>query len=105
MPTWDEKLIFNERYKHIITENIVILFELVDFTGNTRLSIAPHDWHRLAWAFIRPVGTNGATNTGKKIRLQLYKPGRKSKSFHKKQPMVHLQYICKTILIVFINLR
>jgi len=47
-----------------------------------------NDWHRIAWAFIRPIGSNGITNTGKKIRLQLYKPGPKPKSFHKSHPTV-----------------
>lgn len=96
IPNWNDKIVFNEKYKHIITESSVILFELVDFTGSTQPPVTSNDWHRLAWAFIRPVRSNGVTNTGKQMRLQLYKPGRRSKSFHKNQPMV-LTVICKTI--------
>jgi len=81
-------MVFNEQYKHIIKENTVILFELVDFAGSIRPSVPMHDWHRIAWAFLKPIGSNGNTNTGKQIRLQLYKPGTKPKSFHKNQPMV-----------------
>lgn len=49
------------------------------------------DWHRIAWAFIKPIGSNGNTNTGKQIRLQLYKPGSKLKNFNDaNQPMVSI---------------
>jgi len=34
IPNWDEKLVYTEQFKHIITENTVILFEIVDFTGS-----------------------------------------------------------------------
>lgn len=81
-------MVFNEQYKHIITENTLLLFELVDFTGSIRPPVTVNDWHRIAWAFVRPIGSNGITNTGKRIRLQLYKPGSKSKSLHKNQPVV-----------------
>lgn len=87
IPNWNEKLVINEQFKHIITESTVILFELIDYTGHHRPSLAVNDWHRIAWAFIRPVGSNGITNTGKQIRLQLYKPGPKSK-LEKNQPIV-----------------
>jgi hypothetical protein len=33
-------------------------------------------WHHIAWAFLKPVGANGALNTEKQVRLQLYKPQR-----------------------------
>lgn len=81
-------MVFNEQYKHIITENTLILFEIVDFTGSIQPPVTVNNWHRIAWAFVRPIGSNGITNTGKQIRLQLYKPGTKPKSFHKNQPPV-----------------
>nr|CAD7394411.1 unnamed protein product [Timema cristinae] len=31
-------------------------------------------WHKIAWAFLKPVGKNGVLNTEHKVRLQLYKP-------------------------------
>ncbi|XP_025421008.1 jouberin-like isoform X2 [Sipha flava] len=88
IPNWDEKIIFTEQYEHIITENTVILFEIVDFSGNIHPPIAVNDWHRIAWAFIKPIGSNGIANTGKQIRIQLYKPGPKLKVFHKNQPLI-----------------
>lgn len=81
-------MVFTEQYKHIITENTVILFELVDFSGSTQPPVTVNDWHRIAWAFIKPIGSNGVANTGKQIRIQLYKPGPKLKFFHKNQPLV-----------------
>lgn len=88
IPSWNETIVFNEQYNHIITKNTVILFELVDFTESIRPPVTVNDWHRIAWAFIKPIGSNGITNTGKQIRVQLYKPGSKQKLFHKNQPMV-----------------
>ncbi|CAI6342730.1 unnamed protein product [Macrosiphum euphorbiae] len=97
IPIWDEKLVYTENFKHIITENTVILFEIVDFTGSIRPLVTMNDWHRIAWAFIRPIGSNGITNTGKQIRLQLYKPGPKPKSFHKSHPTA-MHWFIKGIL-------
>lgn len=88
IPHWDEIILFNEKYEHIITENTVMLFELVDFMGSIRPSISEDNWHRIAWAFVKPIGSNGITNTGKQIRLQLYKPGINPKSSHKNLPVV-----------------
>jgi jouberin len=93
IPNWDEKVVYNEQFKHIITENTVILFEIVDFTGGIRPLVSMNNWHRIAWAFIRPIGSNGITNIGKQIRLQLYKPGPKPKSFHKNHPIVVIHKI------------
>lgn len=81
-------MVFTEQYQHIITENTVILFELVDFFGSIQPPVTENDWHRIAWAFIKPIGSNGVANTGKQIRIQLYKPGPKLKFFHKNQPLV-----------------
>lgn len=75
----------------------MILFELVDFTGNIPPSISANNWHRIAWAFIKPIGSNGIHNTGKQIRLQLYKPGTKLKSFHKNQPMASKNHLYNII--------
>lgn len=90
IPNWNEKIVINdEQYEHIITENTIILFELIDYTGNLRALTTLNDRYTIAWAFIRPVGSNGITNTGKQIRLQLYKPGPKLK-LEKNQPMVRI---------------
>lgn len=31
-------------------------------------------WHKVAWAFLKPFGTNGTTHVNRKLRLQLYRP-------------------------------
>lgn len=31
-------------------------------------------WHKVAWAFLKPISNNGQLNTDQKLRLQLYKP-------------------------------
>lgn len=71
----------------------------MDFIGSFRPSVTSNDWHKIAWAFIKPIGSNGISNTGKKIRLQLYKPGTKSKHINKNQPMVTIIIISKMEII------
>lgn len=39
----------------------------------------PIGWYKIAWAFLRLVSKDGSLNTGKRVRLQLYKPGNYSK--------------------------
>ncbi|XP_014250889.1 jouberin isoform X2 [Cimex lectularius] len=66
MPRWDEDLVWMEPISHIASTSTLMLFEL--FSNDSS--------DMIAWAFLRPVGVNGATNVGKKLRLQLYKPSR-----------------------------
>jgi hypothetical protein len=46
----------------------------------TFISGSEGGWHHIAWAFLKPVAANGALNTEKQVRLQLYKPQRMRKS-------------------------
>ncbi|XP_050421329.1 jouberin-like [Adelges cooleyi] len=88
LPGWNERISVDEPYVNVITEKTTIFFELVDFVGSNRPPLMSNDWYRIAWAFVKPVGSNGTKNTGKPLRLQLYKPGRAPKSVHKNRPMV-----------------
>ncbi|RWS05523.1 jouberin-like protein, partial [Dinothrombium tinctorium] len=81
-PIWEELLVYNEDYSHFIKEDILIFFEILDFVGFTseidfKNSVQKKNapWcYRVAWAFLRPVSTDGHLNTNIKLRLQLFKP-------------------------------
>ena len=82
---WKEMLTFNEVITHFTeNENVIIFFELVDFVSMginsrrcTNALLEHRPWHRIAWAFLRPMGKSCRSNLGQKIRLQLYKYKRK----------------------------
>lgn len=69
IPQWEETLIFNEDFNYIIDQqnNVIIFFEIVDFLTD--------GWYKIAWAFLKPQSKDGFLNVGKRVRLQLYKPG------------------------------
>nr|XP_006825179.1 PREDICTED: jouberin-like [Saccoglossus kowalevskii] len=83
IPAWEELLLFNENYSYFIQlkedyPKVIVFFELLDFIS---MNAATYNnvrndggWHRVAWAFLKIVGSHGAPNTGKKIRLQLFYP-------------------------------
>nr|XP_054754386.1 jouberin-like [Lytechinus pictus] len=84
-PCWEDQIIFNESYQYLIQERddcpkIIIFFEILDFVSMNIASTRPRllkgqgTWHRIAWAFLKLVGSNGAPNTEKKVRLQLFYP-------------------------------
>ncbi|XP_030836155.1 jouberin isoform X2 [Strongylocentrotus purpuratus] len=84
-PSWEDQIIFNESYQYLIQNrddcpSIILLFEILDFVSMTTASSRPRlfkgqgTWHRIAWAFLKLVGANGAPNTEKKVRLQLFHP-------------------------------
>ncbi|XP_077991283.1 jouberin-like [Glandiceps talaboti] len=85
IPAWEELLLFNENYLYFIQSHesypkIILFFELLDFVSMNAVSLnynnARNDggWHRIAWAFLKMVGSHGAPNTEKKTRLQLFHP-------------------------------
>ncbi|KAI4471341.1 jouberin [Holotrichia oblita] len=53
-------------------ENLTYILPVI--TQNFNLQ-EKRGWHRIAWAFLKINAANGTTNTGTKLRLQLYKPG------------------------------
>ncbi|XP_075225297.1 jouberin-like [Lycorma delicatula] len=96
VPSWEEVLVFNENMSHVIKQDTVIFFEVVDFVNLTlggmryqRLG-SEGGWHHVAWAFVKLVAANGELNTEKKLRLQLYKP--KNKIITSRKPTVPLVY-------------
>ncbi|XP_072046186.1 jouberin-like [Amphiura filiformis] len=85
IPSWEEQLLYNESYLYLTRKQesypqIIMFFELLDFVSmshaNTKAIKAERQggWHRIAWAFLRVTGSNGALNTEKKVRLQLFYP-------------------------------
>lgn len=59
---------------------MIIFFEIVDFlTLSEAKKNESVGWKKIAWAFLKPLSKDGFLNTGKRVRLQLYKPGNYSK--------------------------
>ena len=72
---WDEEFIFNEFAHHILSPNVVILFEILECNSsliqqNSKL-LNNELLYPVAWAFLRPLGT--AHIHMARSRLQLYK--------------------------------
>ncbi|GJQ71199.1 hypothetical protein Trydic_g1096 [Trypoxylus dichotomus] len=85
-PEWEESIIINEDFKYITNPEtkVILFFELLDFVGFSEAalqsSVYSRGWHRIAWAFLKINAADGTTNTRKKLRLQLYKPGKDKSS-------------------------
>jgi jouberin len=71
-PIWQDCIMLNESYLNVITPNVVVLFEIVDFVTHLKKNPNGGPWHRVAWAFLKLVGNTGNSNTEKDLRLQLY---------------------------------
>ncbi|KAJ8687887.1 hypothetical protein QAD02_023682 [Eretmocerus hayati] len=85
MPVWEQQLVFEMNFERLLSEGsspVVLLFEMVDLLGANdpafRVAQATKDdcWWKVAWAFLRPVGSGGAHHVNKRLRLQLYRPQR-----------------------------
>lgn len=78
IPQWEEKILLNEDHNYLFKENVIIFFEIMDFPSTSLINVPKFDkksfkgWHRIAFAFLKIIGKNGAENFNKKIRLQLY---------------------------------
>ncbi len=73
-PVWEEELILNEDYLHIMSPYTLVTFEILDFMTSKRMLMGPTDgWYKACWAFLKPIGADGTINTEQKVRLQLYK--------------------------------
>ncbi|XP_043119224.1 jouberin isoform X1 [Puntigrus tetrazona] len=83
VPEWEEQIIFNERFGYFLQEDdesprVILFFEILDFISmeeaRTNVSVDRHDrgFRKIAWAFLKLVGTNGVLNVDTKLRLQLY---------------------------------
>lgn len=83
IPKWEEILVFNEPFSRFTRSkpNCLLMFEIIDAARSVDSSRPQHQytsqdtkltWNRIAWGFLKLLGTNKILNTEKKIRLQLY---------------------------------
>ncbi|KYN14062.1 Jouberin [Trachymyrmex cornetzi] len=99
IPVWEEELIFEHNFDAIMRredgEQVVILFEIIELLNFADASISYDKigsegcWNKIAWAFLKPVGTNNILHTDKKVRLQLYKPRRSFKKYGRRKCEVY----------------
>ncbi|KAL0103403.1 hypothetical protein PUN28_017579 [Cardiocondyla obscurior] len=99
IPVWEEELIFEHDFDEIIkreeSEQVVILFEVIELLSFADASMSYDKignegcWNKIAWAFLKPIGINETFHTGKKVRLQLYKPRRNFKRYGKQKCEVY----------------
>ncbi|RXN18085.1 jouberin isoform X1 [Labeo rohita] len=90
VPEWEEQIIFNERFGYFLQDDdesphVMLFFEILDFISmeeaRTNVSVDRHErgFRKIAWAFLKLVGTNGVLNVNTKLRLQLYCPPPRAK--------------------------
>lgn len=70
-PIWNDKIIVNEEYLHIVSRDIIVIFEILDFVTVVKKSKDP--WHRVCWGFLKLVSEDGKANTENQARLQMFK--------------------------------
>lgn len=96
-PIWEEELIFEHDFDDILRtedEQVLIFFEIIDLLSFSEASLNYNHygsegcWHRIAWAFLRPVGSVGL-HINKKVRLQLFRPRKSIKKLERKQCEVY----------------
>ncbi|MBN3324302.1 AHI1 protein, partial [Atractosteus spatula] len=91
MPEWEEQIVFNERFGYFLQENeespkVILFFEVLDFMSmdeaRASFEVDRHErgFRKIAWAFLKLVGTNGVLNVDGKLRLQLYCPPPRGKT-------------------------
>jgi jouberin len=70
-PFWNQKIVLNEKYFHIVDPNVIIFFEILDFVNNLKaLRRYPDGWNRIAWAFLKPIGSDGKPTTNHEVILE-----------------------------------
>ncbi|KAK2826549.1 hypothetical protein Q5P01_020763 [Channa striata] len=85
IPEWEEQIIFNERFGYFVQEKdesprVILFFEILDFItmeeARANVGADKHErgFRKIAWAFLKLVGTNGVLNIDCKLRLQLFCP-------------------------------
>ncbi|KAM7376200.1 hypothetical protein PAMP_005943 [Pampus punctatissimus] len=90
IPEWQEQIIFNERFGHFVQQNdesprVILFFEILDFItmeeARANVDVDKHErgFRKIAWAFLKLVGTNGVLNIDSKLRLQLFCPPPRAK--------------------------
>ncbi|XP_011861512.1 PREDICTED: jouberin-like, partial [Vollenhovia emeryi] len=99
IPVWEEELIFEHNFDAIMRreddKQAVILFEVMELLSFADASLSYDKigsegcWNKIAWAFLKPVGINNTFHTGKKVRLQLYKPKQSLKKYGRQKCEVY----------------
>ncbi|KAM6912221.1 jouberin [Xenentodon cancila] len=85
IPEWQEQIIFNQRFSYFVQQEdespkVILFFEILDFMtmeearANTDVDKQERGFRKIAWAFLKVVGTNGVLNIDSKLRLQLFCP-------------------------------
>ncbi|XP_056283031.1 jouberin isoform X2 [Pseudoliparis swirei] len=90
IPEWQEQIIFNERFGYFVEQKaesprVILLFEILDFItmeeARANVNVDKHErgFRKIAWAFLKLVGTNSVLNIDSKLRLQLFCPPPRAK--------------------------
>ncbi|XP_034531432.1 jouberin isoform X2 [Notolabrus celidotus] len=90
IPEWHEQIIFNERFGYFVQQKdesprVILFFEILDFItmeeARVNVDVDKHErgFRKIAWAFLKMVGTNGVLNIDRKLRLQLFCPPPRAK--------------------------
>ncbi|XP_053701244.1 jouberin isoform X2 [Synchiropus splendidus] len=90
IPEWQEQIIFNERFGHFVQQGsegprVMLFFEILDFISMKEARANSDNMHegggfkKIAWAFLKLVGTNGVLNIDSQVRLQLFCPPARAK--------------------------
>ncbi|XP_070698228.1 jouberin [Pempheris klunzingeri] len=90
IPEWQEQIIFNERFGYFVQQSddsprVLLFFEILDFItmeeARANVDVDKHErgFRKIAWAFLKLVGTNGVLNIDSKLRLQLFCPPPRAK--------------------------
>uniref|UniRef100_A0AAV2JA48 SH3 domain-containing protein n=1 Tax=Knipowitschia caucasica TaxID=637954 RepID=A0AAV2JA48_KNICA len=92
IPEWHEQIIFNERFGWFVeneeeSPKVLLFFEILDFMSmeeaaraNVGMDKNERGFRKIAWAFLKLVGTNGVLNVDSKLRLQLFYPPLRAKT-------------------------
>ncbi|KAJ8291162.1 hypothetical protein GJAV_G00022110 [Gymnothorax javanicus] len=83
IPEWEELIMFNERFGYFLQDDVesprvILFFEVLDFMSmdeaRANIEVDNHErgFRKIAWAFLKLVGTNGVLNIDTRLRLQLY---------------------------------
>lgn len=77
VPKWNENIVYNEEFAHLINDNTIIFFELLELA--TTAELIGDGWIPIAWAFLKPLSTYGKPHIDSKLRLQFFNYPRTSK--------------------------
>ncbi|KAM9354824.1 uncharacterized protein KZ484_012931 [Pholidichthys leucotaenia] len=90
IPEWQEQIIFNECFSYFVEQSkespkVIFFFEILDFVtmeeARANHDIDKHEqgFRKIAWAFLKLVGTNEVLNIDSKLCLQLFCPPPRAK--------------------------